>query len=564
MKRWSIILGLMIVFLLSMSMVAFAGTSTPADWGLWDTEDAVDNANKTGQNPISKQRGGETVDGHRSGIHGNYTTNTNACASCHQTHTASAKNLLFADEEFKVCIACHDGTAGGGNRNVMREPTQKSHVRPAGTFAGTHEGNMSAHNVSGMMTLSAAPGANLSSDGEWSETFTCTSCHAPHGSYSNSYIHYNVNNTGKISTEDGGLRLQMVDVVSFENRASASFPAVVKGTKEQHGIEDARIKADDIVIAVYTAANTRSTQAWLYGYSRGSQGRSHGYDTQFFKQDYDASLIRGDRQVVPALRPFVVDQSVSGVGYSLADGYMYGPASLMGDIVKADIARAVEVRFVDAPWSTPGAGVAYSEFCMSCHTDYMASSGSATGSEDNPKYYRHSTNSDRFTCALCHYAHGTDVTVMHDALGRTIWDLMDEGYSREAAETHMRDVNPSSALKKYTNMTSCWACHNSSKATSLKNTDSVRGERPSGMTNPGQYESPYVIVATGIVQNNAWDSASVRPEPNGSAQTIGSIRNGDTVQIIGESGSFYQILYNNGPDGFGYIYRTMVTDKQSR
>lgn len=478
----------MVVFLLSMSLAVSAGTSTPDDWGRWNPDDAVENANKTGQIPISKPRGGADIHGQTSGIHGNYTNNTNACASCHQTHTASGKNLLFADEGFKVCIACHDGTAGGPSRNVMRVPSQQGHVRPAGTFAGTHAGNMSAHNVSGLVNLGAAPGANKNSDGEWTETFTCTSCHSPHGSYSDGYLNYNPNNMGKVSTDDGGRRLQMVDVVSYENRASASFPVVVKGTKAQHGITDSNIAASDVVLAVYTAANTRSENPWLYGYSRGSGGRSHGYDVQFFKLDYNASLIREDRQVHPDLRPFVVDQTVAGVGYNLAKGYMYGPSSLMGDIVKADIARAYQVLYAQnrsngiQPWDNAGNGVQYSEFCVSCHTDYFARSGSATGSEGNPKYYRHTTNSNSYTCVRCHYPHGTDVTVMMDAQGRTIWTLMaSEGYTRAQAETYMKDANPSSALKKFTNMSSCWACHNSSKATDLKNTDRVLGDRPSGM-----------------------------------------------------------------------------------
>jgi hypothetical protein len=76
---------------------------------------------------------------------------------------------------------------------------------------------------------------------------------------------------------------------------------------------------------------------------------------------------------------------------------------------------------------------------------------------------------------------------MEDADGATIHDLqkpttelLGKGWTEQVAKEYMMDKNPSSALKKFTNLSGCWACHNSSKAASLKNTN--RDElHPDGM-----------------------------------------------------------------------------------
>ncbi|MCD8511785.1 MAG: hypothetical protein LRY73_19315 [Bacillus sp. (in: Bacteria)] len=179
-------------------------------------------------------------------------------------------------------------------------------------------------------------------------------------------------------------------------------------------------------------------------------------------------------------------------------------AQAINSATTGNLARVYKVQWKDDPvplWHRDGSGVAYSKFCASCHTDYMASSGSKTGSEGNPKYYRHTTNNNSYTCARCHYAHGTDVTIMIDASGHTIWSLnampqaeflsyvnrtsLGENETQLAAATSfMLDRNESSALKKFTNMSSCWACHNSSKAVELKNVDYEKFRQrgtPSGM-----------------------------------------------------------------------------------
>jgi predicted CXXCH cytochrome family protein len=114
-----------------------------------------------------------------------------------------------------------------------------------------------------------------------------------------------------------------------------------------------------------------------------------------------------------------------------------------------------------------GTGVAMSQYCATCHTDYLASSGHETGTFDQA--YRHTTTTDSYTCVRCHYAHGTDVQVMKDAHGDTVTSLVAGGQTQADAEAYMLDKNPSSALKRYTNMAVCYSCHTSSHAESFIN-----------------------------------------------------------------------------------------------
>jgi predicted CXXCH cytochrome family protein len=48
------------------------------------------------------------------GPHGGYTTTTEACGSCHRSHTAQADKLLRMDEG-SLCLFCHDGTGASND-----------------------------------------------------------------------------------------------------------------------------------------------------------------------------------------------------------------------------------------------------------------------------------------------------------------------------------------------------------------------------------------------------------------------------------------------------------------
>ena len=130
-------------------------------------------------------------------IHSNYAKNTDACASCHSTHTAVGASLLQWYSAYETCMACHDGTVtttydvasgtigAAGNKAAM-----------GGAFNGTG-GSASNHNVTGAMSIAAAPGGStvetsLSVGGalqkRWTPEFGCESCHTPHGMGGNARI----------------------------------------------------------------------------------------------------------------------------------------------------------------------------------------------------------------------------------------------------------------------------------------------------------------------------------------------------------------------------------------
>lgn len=133
----------------------------------------------------------------------------------------------------------------------------------------------------------------------------------------------------------------------------------------------------------------------------------------------------------------------------------------------------------------------YSQFCSACHDDYLGkrSSGrpsNAAKTDPHDYVFSHTTNSTSQgrNCAACHYAHGTDVTTLTDALGQKVADLTKPvveggkyGWTEEKAEAYMKDVSAKgSSLKKYTNMSICFACH----ATSISNTVDPKYIAPDG------------------------------------------------------------------------------------
>jgi predicted CXXCH cytochrome family protein len=156
---------------------AVTGKGTDVKAGVQTTDTGKDNnitnANKSGSGvgtndgstvgQVLKSTGLKKADGtHNQRTHGEYMNNTNSCASCHQTHTGASAGLLFKDGEYATCTACHDGTLGF--YNVMTGSNS------AGTFGGTHDGNMSAHLANGTVKLSAAPGGNNASVSEATST----------------------------------------------------------------------------------------------------------------------------------------------------------------------------------------------------------------------------------------------------------------------------------------------------------------------------------------------------------------------------------------------------------
>ncbi len=413
------------------------------------------NANQTGKNVDAAGDNFASVNKSVAGqrTHGEYQNNTNSCASCHQTHTASGKKLLFKNGTYNTCAACHDGTLGF--YNVFQASN-------AGTFGGNPDkavGNASVHMATGVMKVSSAPGGNRTSTdaSTWGKEFDCASCHSPHGSYSDRLLHYNPNNVGTRPASDGGqLKTNLTPVKAADGK--------------------------------YTVAGAAYAGPWLYGYNWGTP---KNYWTQIRVKNPATSLF----EIKYPGNPSKSWNDVLKVNYR--GGYFTDPDGLLASIpttdIQLDIAPVTVVKFDLTPntaitvapvFNVSGYKKGISAYCAACHTDYNANSAQAeTGMFS--KAFRHKvvqtlktgmlgeeklvsgvmTPNQTMVCLSCHFAHGADNTIQLDA--------------RDVAGTSI-DVNASSALKRYVNMAVCWKCHVDSKAEQLKNNDSLWNQKDAG------------------------------------------------------------------------------------
>lgn len=502
------------LFLFGVATSAFAATSGDtipdsfapkytAPLTVPDVDNGIGNANNTGKNvakdgvyvndvikSLNMYMDDLTTTGNQR-THGEYQNNTNSCASCHQTHTGAAEDLLFKAGVYNTCAACHDGTLGF--YNVFANGDNAS---SAGTFGGTKSGNASVHLANDFMliTHSYAPGGNPDSNANrWSEVFDCASCHAPHGSYSDRLLHYNPNGMAATPVSEQGQKLvgeTVADALPATiNATSPDF--IVYRTTSDSATLDLQVTEEPAGTAVIVLmkkvqtgtdpvsgnpiyAYKRELTPWLYGYSH----YGAPYYTQFLGSDSKAIDLERNygkayaKNNGAALVANAVTADISRVYVVKLAGNVYN--SKTGALVKSlpmqQIANfgGISITAVNPDiYDEYGYGVAIGKYCGACHVDYRAKSGSETGMYSLA--YRHTTDNDSYTCLKCHFAHGTDVMVMKDALDNTVDSLVYDGTASAVAMAYMLDKNPSSALKRFTNMSVCWKCHTSSKAEQLKN-----------------------------------------------------------------------------------------------
>jgi predicted CXXCH cytochrome family protein len=492
------------------------GTAGTTQENANNTADGVDAAGDNFSTVIKNLTGHKT--------HTSYQNNTNSCASCHQTHTAKGDQLLFADGVYQTCTACHDGTLGFYN---VFAPGEEASTSGAGTFGGSHGASM--HLANDAVKISAAPGGNGSGvtavgGYQWGENFNCASCHAPHGSYSDRLLQYNPNGIGALPVASGGLALVDVPVVTAVPATVAQNDAVAVLVRTTDGGGKVTVKQyskKDVFNATTKAWESASylpTEIpWLYGYGNRTDGLT--YWSRLMKADgsiaaygstsgvyfdYDkAQAYSTSAAGATALnnatkgyisRPSIVKMVQTGnivTGEAVTNqsaffsGFTAGGDNLAGNHSLTELAG---LGYTVSGQKVTGLGVAMSTFCAACHTDYLTAStnGTPAASHWGPANdaYRHSTNSDSYTCVRCHFGHGTDALIMRDSLGKTVADLTAVGGQFVGDETaaleYMTDNNASSALKKFTNMSVCWACHNSSHAETIKNTER-NADHPTGM-----------------------------------------------------------------------------------
>ncbi|MDA8233750.1 MAG: hypothetical protein M0Z31_02895 [Clostridia bacterium] len=422
--RLSLILTLSLALVMAISTAAFAAQAI--DSGPVKGDGRSDYA-ATPKNTTTTYPGGIYLEYDANGvakdIHSNYQRNTDACASCHATHTAVGASLLQWANVTDTCNACHDGTITTTYDVVYGDFANGTRTY-GGLFGGTTEGpnSLSKHNV-GEVNIAAAPGGNSAgkADGfgsEWGKSFECSSCHTPHGQGRNFRIlHPDVNGLATIN------RVKGETLTSPDNLVFSSLKA-----------------------------------PWLYGRPYNS--------SNFSDSTHTAVYVNGVKQ----LTGFSIDYKTGKVTFtSPPTGTVtawYVPSfKVTGDVANKLTANE-KVTYKEG----------FNEFCGACHTDYAALTrgdgkrltgvyqeayrhafGFNYSSGPNKKGLVFSNNAaksmtNEFTCMTCHVAHGADQTWWTDWKTKSGWEGIVSGENAG-----------SSALKRLPNMATCESCHEKGK-----------------------------------------------------------------------------------------------------
>ena len=495
-------------------------------------------------------------------MHGNYQNNTNTCANCHSTHQAkNGVGLLKNATVYDTCISCHDGSLGF--YNVFE--TDMSKDNGAGTFGGSHSGNMSIHLSTGEMSIDSASGAETAKeangtikgkfiDGKWNKDFTCTSCHSPHGSSIDRLLQTNPNGYSRMERHlvngiyYGGLIKDNIEVTpanSYED-----LPGIISGwgapSEPDKDAPSKNYKAIKFPISGNVLDDPRyeslpNDDSWII--------QNYKYDKYLeiwkplkFKQvgpfSGDGIDLLTKTETEPPVKlegwKAAVDSENLEDGEKLSVGYLsigwYGYLKVPNEV--ADDIKYVTniVTLFDFQLSNKEDNInegetlpynykinhtqnlldqsevdgngnptdkaknvmsnfnQFNEWCASCHIGFNISSEQKDALESTIVYTHHSSSEDdKLPCVQCHYSHGTDATWMKDKNGDlynvafakivteyngktspytgTIGTVTGAGINiteleaQKAANNYLTDQNLSSALKRYSNASSCFRCH---------------------------------------------------------------------------------------------------------
>lgn len=348
-------------------------------------------------------------------IHSNYTRNTDACASCHSTHTAAGPKLIKWPDSTTGCLACHDGTVAV-TYDVKRGLIGATGAKTAGGKFGVTltEPGLSYHNIFDVVTTSAAPGGaetNTVSDryGIWNTPFDCNACHTPHGQGGNGRL---------LKPDPNGIATQN------------------------------RVTGETLTVAVPNVKYSAAKNNWIPGYPYASVTK----------------IYAGAAGTTPVTSGYTIDYSRGEVTFN--------PPLSGVNVVKADYVPGLSVKLTVNNKLTATESVSYdggmNKFCGACHTDYETSAmGSTSGQTKSGVYrsaYRHGVGmlwddkaretgavtggvlkfenaadgKGTIMCLTCHFAHGTDDAFIGDATA---------------------DMSRLTALKRQVNMGVCQTCH---------------------------------------------------------------------------------------------------------
>lgn len=362
------------VFCLASGHYVFSNPAERVDLAVY----GVFNSNRTGHLNVPGFDGyARNISGQS--VHGNFLNGTNSCATCHLAHIAPGQRFLFQRSIYNTCTSCHFSSmantynilsGGGGGR--FFDPD----------FDPDRSG-MSQHLSTGAKTHAEAPGA--APDGArrswWESRLSCGSCHAPHGSHSpRRYLQVNPN---------GG---------------AARFGPIIL----ERGMD-----------GKFRPAEHADKVPWLY-------------------YDYEADL--------HSLFGVIIHDGSGnpvrdGIFIHYREGYVeiadpqHGP-------YRITFSQALVVDMDVEPDGNGNELITYRagvvNFCVSCHTNYLRRDGESFYTDH--AFFTHRINMDitanpdvaepdsrfalekerngtakRLVCLSCHFAHGTDASLMLDS-----------------------------------------------------------------------------------------------------------------------------------------------------
>ncbi len=371
-------------------------------------------------------------------IHSNYTATTDACASCHATHTAVGESLLQWGTVYDTCMACHDGsvtTTYDVKAGVIGTSAMSAFGGAFGTLEDQKNNSGSNHNVTGSMDIYAAPGgpgtANIEvaannptvhgqvetdKNVSWDVEFGCQSCHSPHG-------------------QGGNARILNPDVNGF------AWSQYNKGvwTSTNHGTQKVPVQmAGNVGVTDYNVDGVNDTWILGYPYSYNIYVNGTAVTTGFKISNADGTT------------KITFDTAPTG-----AVTATFQPSLVVKMNVQNYLKADESVQHVSG----------LNAFCGACHTDYNTQAAAASGSGATltgqyTEAYRHQVGMNwyspfptgtnmklengKVTCETCHVAHGTNETYW----GKTL-----------ATTYQAKEIAGSSALKRLPNMGTCETCH---------------------------------------------------------------------------------------------------------
>ncbi|MDF2536196.1 MAG: doubled protein [Bacillales bacterium] len=458
-------------------------------------------------------------------FHYEFAANTNSCASCHELHGSSSDMLLSSDlgNGSAACLSCHDQTSSYG---VMATNSNAGafDVTLTGKNGTTAAAGSSMHNIGATAKLSDAPGGNKASTGEWGGSFGCTSCHNGHKEYGTpnkiSYI--------KTSIIDAGTDTKAVDLRDYSGnmkiRTSGSTTSTT--SPDPNGIPG----RDDVNYQTKPAERYILVQTNVANVAKGALTKPSDIEsTTDFVTDVAGKTETvgvqtwvlvpyvwvGPQNSYKAVTPAMSGKiKVDGIENTTdlaisADGYIYAKTVAGSAIIKnpVKVISGVTVKFNVDPytavsatdaaagkftsrvvdnnsyWNSAsshykyGSGTELTLYCLQCHTDYMSSSHGSLNTVYGTASYKHSNvKGDSYSCTRCHFAHGTNYSLMRDAEGRNVSDLTAKMNAGTPATYHdkgqdivldtavkissyMKETSSSTALKRQVGFSVCLNCH---------------------------------------------------------------------------------------------------------